>query len=187
MSQYQRRHTRAPLFANFLYEDEGHVYKAKIVNISEEGILIDCLPHFPRVNIIPVVIEIPQIHLWETYSLEELREFVYGNLEREIHRARVKTVRRNGETSDVDQIFIRNIGGQILNATDSFRQSILKYVATYTKNTVYLLNLLENTQTGQDRIEKIRLVSELMGYEEDLKVSILKEKVLHSYKSLATA
>ena len=54
---YTREHIRAPLMTTVLYVDEGYVFKAKTLNISLGGILIEELPHFPDNDEIQIMLE----------------------------------------------------------------------------------------------------------------------------------
>lgn len=181
---HKRKFLRAPLNSYFLYEDDNFIYKSKLSNISEEGVLIESLPHFPGINIIAAFLDIPKIPVLDQISLDKIRDLLSVNFEREIHRARIKTLRRSEQTTSVEQIFIKNIGAQIQNVSSALRASIAAYVATYATNLIFLLKLLENPAGDEERIDKIRSVSRVLGYDESAKISLIHQKVLQDYKSL---
>ena len=57
-----------------------------------------------------------------------------------------------------------------------------EYVANFAKNTIHLLTLFESH--SQHQAELIRIISGLLGYRPDEKLSVLRQKVLHDYQSL---
>ena len=56
--QFRRAHLRAPLNSILLYEDDGHVFKAGTINISEGGVLLENLPRIPEINAMPLMINL---------------------------------------------------------------------------------------------------------------------------------
>ena len=47
VGNYQRRYLRAPHKGKMLYLDGQHVYTAQVLNISEDGMLVEKIPNFP--------------------------------------------------------------------------------------------------------------------------------------------
>ena len=58
---YQRTFLRAPYKEAILYIDDNFVFKASSLNISEGGLLLDQVPHFPEESEdVPIIISLPQ-------------------------------------------------------------------------------------------------------------------------------
>ena len=181
--QFQRRHLRAPLFTEFLYEDDGHVLKAIINNISEGGVLLEALPHVPEINLMPLMIEIPNYPIFANYGKDKLLTIKRETIESEILRVRAKMVRSFEAQSAVDLIFVPKIGCEFVTPSLEFTESIKFYVSTFSKNMIYLLNLFESSST-KHQVDVIRHVADFLGYRKDEKISLLRQKVLHDYQSL---
>ncbi|MBF0299748.1 MAG: PilZ domain-containing protein, partial [Oligoflexia bacterium] len=71
--KFQRKHLRAPIRTMILYEDEGHVFKAQLSNISKGGVLVSNLPNLPTINIIGTVIDIPEMPVVKSDDLSKLQ------------------------------------------------------------------------------------------------------------------
>ncbi|MBF0207393.1 MAG: hypothetical protein HQK53_10940 [Oligoflexia bacterium] len=183
---YQRKNLRAPIVTFLLFEDEGYVHKAKLANISKGGALISQLPHFPSVNIVGTLLDIPQLPVVKTDDLEKLQETALLPKKRTIFRTRLRTVRRTTETSSVADVFSKNIGSEFVDMP--LQQDLLlaidEYIANYSYNLIFLLRLLDSNVIEGERLEKIQILSEILGHEKGLKVPILGQKVINDYKSL---
>ena len=73
-SRLQRKHIRAPLKSACLYVDGEHVFKARVLNISEGGILLSDLPHIPEINSLPLAIDLLQFPRMQTLTYEQVKE-----------------------------------------------------------------------------------------------------------------
>jgi hypothetical protein len=181
--QFKRRHLRAPLFTEFLYEDDGHVLKARINNISEGGVLLEALPHVPEINLMPLMLEVPSYPTFSNYGRERLLSVKKESIDSEILRVRAKMVRSFEAQSAVDLIFVPKIGCEFVTPSPEFSEVIKSYVSTFSKNMIFLLNLFESSST-KHQIDVIRHVADFLGYRRDEKISLLRQKVLHDYQSL---
>lgn len=181
---HRRGYLRSPLKTTFLYVDDGHVFKGKINNISEGGVLLGEMPHIPDEKLFSILIDLPKFPEFSKYSLKKMMFLDADNLEREIIKAEVKIIRTFDGISEVERIFINNIGGEfsIISARD--REKISKYVTTYAKNIVYLLGYFEIGMKKKEHLDLVRSLLFLMGYNGREKISILREKLLHDYQSL---
>ena len=65
----QRKYLRAPLKSTCLYVDGEHVFKARVLNISEGGILLSDLPHIPEINSMPFAIDLLEFPRLQTLSI----------------------------------------------------------------------------------------------------------------------
>ena len=68
----QRKYLRAPLKSQALYVDDEHVFKARILNISEGGVLLSELPHVPEINSLPVAIKLIEFPKFSTLSYDQI-------------------------------------------------------------------------------------------------------------------
>lgn len=186
----RRAHLRAPLKSFLLYEDDSYVFKARTLNISEGGILIEQLPNLPVQSIISIMISLVDIPVLHNITWSEIKRISKKNFlpemffEREIIRARSKIVRSFKDKSSVDNVFIQKIGCSFIEMPLESRKRIRKYVSIFTKNIVFLLGLFESVNNKDSNIEIIRSLAHILGYRKDEKISILRQQVLHDYQSL---
>ena len=182
MKNFRRVHLRAPLFTEILYEDNGDVLKGSVNNISEGGVLLENLPHVPEINLMPLLIDIPEFPIFSQIAKEKFFNLKTENLEREVIRVRAKIVRTFEAESAVDAIFVPKIGCEFVKPSSEIQESINHYVEVFAKNMVYLLSLFENG--NKKDIDTIRHIAGFLGYKPQEKLVILRQKVLHDYQSL---
>lgn len=183
-SRYKRRHLRSPLRENFLYEDDGHAFCGDILNISEGGILLSSLPHVPEINAIPLMFPLPQYPLFSRLQQDRLRSLDRAQIDKTVVRTRARMVRSFEGKSEVDKVFVEQIGCEFVKLDESTQELISKFVATFAKNTVFLLGLFESGGQKKSNVEVLRNVAAILGYRKDEKLSILRQSVLHDYQSL---
>lgn len=183
-ARLQRKFLRAPLKSTSLYVDEEHVFKAKVLNISEGGILLSELPHVPDINSLPIAINVIHYPRFQNMSLEDLKNIAIEELPRTILKTKVRMVRTFGDQSNVEKVFINFIGCEFYNPPPEFKTVVFKYVETFAKNTVFLLSLFESLGNRSEQLETLRTVAHLLGYDKNMKIPLLRAKVLHDYQSL---
>ncbi len=180
--ELKRHYLRAPLVREILYEDDGAVLKALTSNISEGGVLLENLPHMPEINLIPLVLDIPNYPPVSEMLPSFFTHAKVESLERRIIRVRAKIVRNFEKNNAIDAIFIPKVGCEFVKPTDEAAKVIFDYIKTFSKNIVYLLSLFESGKRKD--IELLRQVSSFLGYNGQEKLLILRQKVLHDYQSL---
>ena len=89
----QRKSLRAPLKSTALYVDGEHVFKARVLNLSEGGVLLSELPHIPEINTLPIAINLIQYPRFQGMSLDELKQFSIDDFSRIILKTKVKMMR----------------------------------------------------------------------------------------------
>lgn len=186
MKDYNREYFRAPLRGYCLYEDDGFVHKAHICNISEGGMLLDQIAHFPSVSRVSVMFALPQFPEFKNYNTERLKSFSLEIFPRKIIRVMVDMVRRHGETSSVDDVLNSAMGIKFLDISPFNKQLIDQYVSRSCSNIVRLLYLIDNSTSFPEYIESARTLALILGYSSDAKIFELRNQVLHDYKSLQT-
>ncbi|MBC7713564.1 MAG: PilZ domain-containing protein [Rhizobacter sp.] len=180
----QRKFLRAPLKSTSLYVDGEHVFKSRILNVSEGGVLLSELPHIPEINSLPIALNLIHYPRFQTLSLEQLKQLSVDDFPRSIVKTKVRMVRTFENQSNVDRVFINFIGCEFYNTDPEFKMIIFQYVETFAKNTVYLLSLFESLGNRVEQLETLRTVAHLLGYDRRMKVPLLRAKVLHDYQSL---
>lgn len=183
-ARLQRKYLRAPLKSHALYVDGEHVFKAKVLNISEGGLLLSELPHVPEISSLPLAINLIQYPRFNSLSLEELKGLNTETFDRKILKVKARMVRSFENQSAVDKVFINFIGCEFYNPSDEVRFALFSYVENFSKNTVYLLSLFESLGKREEQLETLRLVAHLLGYDRRMKLPLLRAKVLHDYQSL---
>lgn len=180
----QRKYLRAPLKSQALYVDGEHVFKSRILNVSEGGVLLSELPHIPEINSLPIALNIIHYPRFSGMSLDELKQLSVDDFTRTILKTKVRMVRSFENQSNVDRVFINFIGCEFYNPSAEFKLVIFQYVETFAKNTVYLLSLFESLGNRSEQLETLRTVAHLLGYDRRMKIPLLRAKVLHDYQSL---
>lgn len=180
----QRKYLRAPLKSQCLYVDEEHVFKARILNISEGGVLLSELPHIPEINSLPVALNIIHYPRFSSLTFDQIKNLNVDEFERTILKTKVRMVRSFENQSPVDRVFVNFIGCEFYNPPPEFKKFIFDYVETFAKNTVYLLSLFESLGNRTEQLELLRAVAHLLGYDRRMKIPLLRAKVLHDYQSL---
>jgi hypothetical protein len=185
-SRLQRKHIRAPLKSACLYVDGEHVFKARVLNISEGGILLSDLPHIPEINSLPLAIDLLQFPRMQTLTYEQVKELKIDEFPRLIIKTKARMVRSFDGIRPVDKIFVNFIGCDFFNPSPEIQSNISHYLETFAKNTVYLLSLFESLGNRSEQLEHLRIVAQLLGYDQQMKIPILRAKVLHDYQSLGS-
>jgi hypothetical protein len=180
----QRKFLRAPLKSTALYVDGEHVFKAKILNVSEGGILLSELPHVPEMNSFAVAFNLINYPRFQGMPFDELKQLSTDDFERVILKTKIRMVRTFENQSHVDRVFVNYTGCEFSTPTPEFKQTIAGYVETFTKNTVYLLSLFESLNNRSEQLEILRTIAHLLGYDRRMKIPLLRAKVLHDYQSL---
>ncbi|NOT78896.1 MAG: PilZ domain-containing protein [Bacteriovoracaceae bacterium] len=180
----QRKFTRAPLKSQALYVDGEHVFKAKVLNLSEGGILLSELPHFPETKILPIAVSLIHYPRFAGMVHDELKQLSVDDFERSIVKTTVHIMRNYENQSNVDKVFINYIGCEFYKPSPEFKLAIFDYVDVFSKNTIYLLSLFESLGNRAEQLETLRTVAHLLGYDRRMKVPLLRAKVLHDYQSL---
>jgi len=180
----QRKFLRAPLKSICLYVDGEHVFKARVLNISEGGILLSEFPHIPEINSLPLAIDLLQFPRLQGLTLDQLKHLNPEEFPRSILKTKARMVRTFEGQSPVDRIFVNFIGCEFFNPTSEFKMAVFQYVETFARNTVYLLSLFESLGNRTEQLELLRTVAHLLGYDRRMKIPLLRAKVLHDYQSL---
>jgi len=181
---YQRAHLRAPFKGPVLFGDEGHVHKARAVNLSEGGILLDELPEFPSTERVPLMIQLPTYPYFKNFSLLKMQTFALDLFPSKVIRTQAQMVRRVGVTTDVDDVFQARFGIQFLNLGEAERRIISEYVSVFSSNLIYLQMLIDSWNTDEDIRLKTRALADILGYEKLTKVAELRHRVTLDYRSL---
>lgn len=182
---YQRTYLRAPYKEPVLYIDDDFVFKASTLNISEGGILLDQVPHFPEdLEAVPIMLSLPQYPYFKNFSLEKIQSFTKDLFPKKIVRLKCKMVRKIGIQSEVDEVFVSRIGIKFTEVSPHVAKQIQEYVNVFSSNLIYLQVLIDSLHTDEKNLEKIRILSEILNYDANMKIATLHKTVQHDYKSL---
>lgn len=182
--QFRRAFLRAPLQSTLLYQDDGHVLKARTLNISEGGVLLENLPRIPEVNAMPLMLSLLFLPELSRERMDQLLSKSSSEYERKIIRTKARMVRSFDVKDEVEQVFLTRIGCEFVKPSSEAITAIKEYVARFAKNTIYLLSLFENHGNRPEQIYFLRHISGLLGYASSLPLPKLRQKVLHDYQSL---
>lgn len=181
---YQRRYLRAPYRQEILYSSEDFIFKARAVNISEGGLLLDQISHFPEDNILAFMVILPQYPLFKDFTLAKIMAYDPTSMEPKIVRFKAKMARKIGLETKIDGVFASQIGLQIKDVSQFDQAKISSYVDVFASNLIFLQVLLDSLHSHKSNLVKIRKVSEYLGYEKDMKLALLRKIVQEDYRSL---
>ena len=181
---YQRRYLRAPYKQEILFSSEDFIFKANTINISEGGILLDSIGHFPEDDTIPFMVMLPQYPLFKDFTLAKLMAHDPTNQEPKIVRFKAKMARKIGLKTKVDGVFASQIGLQIKDVSSFDQAKISSYVDVFASNLIYLQVLLDSLHADKNNLARVRKVSEYLGYQKDMKLALLRKIVQEDYRSL---
>lgn len=183
----KRAHLRAPLHEGILFECDQYVLSGMCSNISEGGLLIEHLSLVPEKKNFNVIVPLVYFPDFSKMNIGKLLSTTRETFERDVIGLNVSFVRSFEGLNQVDKTLQTSIGVSFNNLSNENRNLIQAYVQTYAKNIVYLLSLFEHNDRKTSSVALIRKTSELLGYNSDEKISVLRLKILHDYQSLESA
>ncbi|MFP5491999.1 MAG: PilZ domain-containing protein [Bacteriovoracia bacterium] len=181
---YQRAHLRAPYQEPVLFGDEDFIHKARSLNISEGGILLDEVPEFPAADEVPLLLHLPSYPYFKNFNLIKMQTFTRDLFPTKVIRAKGRMVRRIGETTSVDDVFRPRFGIQFSQLGDHEQKYISEYVSVFASNLIYLQMLIDSWNTDEDIRLKTRALADILGYQKIEKISELRRQIGHDYQSL---
>ncbi len=184
VGNYQRRYLRAPHKGKMLYLDGKHAHTAQVLNISEDGLLVENIPNFPEAEELAVMLSLPQYPLLRGLTFADLTQFRPENLSRTIFRAKVRIVRKGELARDISNLFRTKVGMQYVRILPHDKKVIEEYVSTFGINLIHLQTLIDAYNFDEDARARTRIVAKLLGYQENTKVSQLRIMIASDYQSL---
>lgn len=181
---YQRKHLRAPFKETVLYADGDHILKARALNISEGGLLIDELPSFPETDEVALMVSLPQLPSLKNFSVLKMQTFSKELFQHKVIRMKARMVRREQLSQDLDNIFRSRFGLQFIRISEVDHKAIEDYVLTFASNLIYLQTLIDSFNSDEETKVRARTLAGVLGYNEIEKIAHLRAAVTHDYKSL---
>jgi len=184
MKSYQRRYLRAPYKESILYADGSYVLRARALNISEGGILLDELPSFPGEDEVPLMMSIPQLPQLKNFSILKMQTFSKELFPSHVIRAKARLVRREQLSQNLDNLFKSRFGLEFTRITPVDQKYIEDFVVTFSSNLIYLQTLIDAFNTDDETKVRVRTLAKILGYTGTDKIAQLRAQVTHDYKSL---
>ncbi len=181
---YQRKYLRAPFQQEVLFLDDGFTFKTQGINISEGGILLESAGHFPEKEKIQLMTLLSEFPLFKNFSLEKLKKYHEEAFPGRVIRFEGEMTRKFSSKMSTDDKLLTNIGFEISKIKPFAQSKLAKYVETMSSNLIYLLVLFDTLNDDPTNIQKLRLISQHLGYPVNEKISRLRLLVEHDYTSL---
>ena len=178
---YQRKHLRAPFKIEVLYTDEGQIFKAGSLNLSEQGILLTSHSHLPGENKdLPAMTQIPQYPYFKNFTLEKIKTYSSSLLPSKFIKFNFQVMRSfsNGNEG------VRNMGTMITSIDGKDLLVISNYVAVFSSNLIYLLVLIDSLDTDKLNLDRVRTLADILGYDGSSKMALLRKRLEADYQSL---
>ena len=180
----RRAHLRAPINDHLLYKCKNYVLTGYCSNISEGGLLIRHLSLVPEEREFEVMIPLTSYPDFSKMNIGKLLSTTRDVFERDVITATVSLVRSFEGLNEVERTLQTSIGVRMTDMSRESKNLISSYVSTYSKNIIYLLGLFEHNDRKTSSVALIRKTSELLGYDSEEKMLLLRLKILHDYQSL---
>lgn len=178
---YQRKHLRAPFKMEILYTAENKVYKAGGVNLSEEGILMTSQGHLPSTHKKNyALLQIPQYPFFKNFTLEKLKTYSSDLLPCRFAKLTFEVLRTFADSASG----ARSMGTRITDIEGRDLLVIRSYISVFSSNLIFLLVLIDSLDTDQTNLERVRILSRLLGYDNELKMALLRKQLEVDYQSL---
>jgi hypothetical protein len=151
------------------------------MNISEGGMLLGPSKEFSELPGTSVMMSVPQYPSLNNYTLQKLKDFSIDLFPKKVIRAKTAVVRKS---EDYKQAGFFNYA-VLFEEIDKVSQKIIdNYVQTFLSNMVHLLSLIDMVNYDTQALEMVRELSVILGYPFDIKLSTLRQSVMHDYRSL---
>lgn len=184
MNISKRAHLRAPIFDEVVYVCDDYVLKGRCENVSEGGALFTEMSRVPDNLTFPILIPLVQYPEFSKLSPKKILSVERSSFDLLVVRAVVNIVRSFKGKSEVEKILMKSFGAKFVSIEETDASLIKDYVTIYAKNIVHLLSLFESHSSKGSNIAYLRKVASLLGYDGQVKLSVLRQSVLHDYQSI---
>lgn len=184
MAIAQRHHLRAPVNDEILYLCDEYVLKGRCINISEGGILLSELGKVPEQSVFEVLIPLIQYPEFSKLNSQKVLGLERTSFNVEIIRVGVDIIRCFSGMSEVQKILTKSIGAKFSNLASADEALIKSFVHIFSRNLIHLLTLFESQSSRGINLVYLRKLANLLGYDGNAKLPILRQRVLHDYQSL---
>jgi hypothetical protein len=117
---------------------------------------------------------VPQYPSLKNFTLTKLRGFSVDMFPGKVVRVNAKPVRQ-----------INGMVGMEFQSIEPVNQKIIgSYVDTFLTNIVHLLSLIDMVNYDEESLLMVRELSAILGYDSEMKISILRQTAHHDYLSL---
>jgi hypothetical protein len=182
---YQRAYLRAPFKEEILYTEGDYFYKTKAINISEGGILLENVPYYPKdCDLLDFIVKLPYHPFFKSFTYNKLKTYSEDLFKPKVIAFKGKIVRKSKQHDPVKDVFMQNIGLQIINIDAKDRSFISEYVSHFSSNLIFLQSLIDNLNNEPTNIEHCRLLAKILGYNHYEKVILMSKKIKHDYINL---
>lgn len=146
--------------------------------------LLDQIPYFPEDDLVPMMLSLPQFPYFKNFDLHKLKSYSADLFKAKVVRVRCKVVRKITSKTKVDDIFTSKVGVQFVEMDAKVQKTIAEYVDVFASNIIYLQLLIDNINSYEDSLERVRTLAQILDYPYDIKVAQLRKDVTHDYQSL---
>jgi hypothetical protein len=181
---YKRAHVRAPLKSQAICCLEDKIFLGRTLNISQGGLLLTDLESVSQNKSLHLMIDLPSYPNFNDFKKEELLNLDWNSFERYVLRIEMNVMRSFKVGKEGEEIELH--GCSFVSIVEDHVNLIKRYVESFTKNIIYLLDIFESLGREDVSLSILRKVSFLLGYNPEEKIFSLRKKILHDYQSLET-
>lgn len=171
----KRKHLRVKIAGDMIFSADNNVFKVKMVNISEGGVLISDIPYFPEHDVC-AYLEIPKIPKLYKFSDNQLNYYHPNLTPIDVVSSKIEILRRTGEVDD----YFMDVAGKFTSMSNKDSELIAGHVIGFAENLVYLVTELQNSNNSP----RIKKIAKLIGIGEFGSYDELKTEVEQLYSSL---
>ena len=181
----KRSESRAPLEGRLIGAIEKKVFTGKTLNIGPSSLLIsEDVQALDVDQNVSIMFEIPLLKDLSVMKMEKLMVLTRDDFQKTILRLNACVARKFQGKNPIGENMVDQIALKFVDPSIEIVEFIHKYVTKFKKNLELLLREIESLGSDNRDVHKLRKMSQLLGYGEVQKLSILRQRVTHHYQSL---
>ena len=182
MSPSKRVDPRVSIFSKVLISSSQFLHRTHALNISQTGLFLENIPFVLEVDVLDLIVEIPEIPYLGEMQAPELYKKVALGFQNWAFPCHVTIARKIEDFKNVDQIFKLGVGARFLSIDNLVKEKLSQFILDMIKNIHVLLRLIQQARP-QER-DLILQLAQGLGYPPGLKYSELHLRVLKDYQAL---
>jgi hypothetical protein len=146
--------------------------------------LLKNISYVPKSNSIWISLNLPTFPKFKNYDTTQMKSFNFEHFAKRVIMVKALIVRREESDNNLSDLFEIRGGVQFSDIATPDQKLINEYVETCASNLIFLQTLIDTISSDKNNLEKTRILSSILGYGSDEKISLLRKNVLRDYKSL---
>ncbi|MFZ9000507.1 MAG: PilZ domain-containing protein [Bacteriovoracaceae bacterium] len=184
MQDNKRDEPRAPINGFIVLGVGPKIFKSHTLNISESGILFEGVEDLEVDSEVFLMFDLPVIKDFSLLKPEKLFSLEKEDFQRSVIRLKGRVIRQFEGKNPLGEGEVKQTAVEFTDIAQELKEHISKYVIRFKKNLELLLHDIEELGKTNQHSKRLKKVSNLLGYGEVHKISILRQRVTHHYRGL---